>query len=190
MLKKTQVFGLAFIFIIVLNTIIRLSFGYSFIPKYFLLDMFIVFIVLFPIYIIKSKLYSLVYSSIVLFVFVLLFVVNETYYINLDTPFYISILKYAGEAKEVVNASYINWGFILLGLGVEGLYIGLNLLIDKFYKYPDINKLYFPFGTVVSLIGIIMSFVGISINTHIIYNKAKSSETLAGCKNGFEIINF
>ena len=190
LLKKTQVFGLAFIFIIVLNIIIRLSFGYSFIPKYFLLDTFIVFIVLFPIYIIKSKLYSLIYSSIVLFVFVLLFVVNETYYINLDTPFYISILKYAGEAKEVVNASYINWGFILLGLGVEGLYIGLNLLIDKFYKYPDINKLYFPFGIVVSLIGIIMSFVGISINTHIVYNKAKSSETLAGCKNGFEIINF
>ena len=31
---------------------------------------------------------------VVVFVFVLLFVVNITYYVNLDTPFYISILKF------------------------------------------------------------------------------------------------
>ena len=190
LLKKTQVFFLAFLFITILNIIVRLYFGYSFIPKYFLIDTFIIFMILLPSYLLRYRLYSLIYTSVIVFVFVLLFVVNITYYVNLDTPFYISILKFLGEAKEVVNASYINWGLIAIGFAVEALYVGANILIDHFYKYPIVNRLYVPFGAIISLIGIILSYVGISINAHVIYNRAKDTETLAGCKNGFEIINF
>ncbi len=190
LLKKAQVFGLAFLFIAILNIIIRVSFGYQALPKYFLMDYFIIAIMLFPLFVVNNRLYTLIYSSFIVFIFVALFIVNETYYINLDTPFYISILKYAGEAKEVVNTSYINWGLILIGLGIEVFYVLLNILIDHFYKYPKLNRLYFPFGIVISLIGIILSYVGISINARVVYNRAKDTETLAGCKNGFEIVNF
>ena len=183
-------FGLAFLFIAILNMIIRLSFGYTVLPKYFLMDYLIIAIMLFPMFIFNNRLYTLIYSSVILFVFVAFFVINETYYVNLDTPFYVSILKYLGEAKEVVNASYVNWGLIGVGFAIEAFYVGLNILIDHYYKYPKLDRLYVPFGLVITLIGVILSYVGISINAKVIYNRAKDSETLAGCKNGFEIINF
>ena len=190
LLKKVQVFGLAFLFIAILNMIIRLSFGYTVLPNYFLMDYLIIAIMLFPMFIFNNRLYTLIYSSVILFVFVAFFVINETYYVNLDTPFYVSILKYLGEAKEVVNASYVNWGLIGVGFAIEAFYVGLNILIDHYYKYPKLDRLYVPFGLVITLIGVILSYVGISINAKIIYNRAKDTETLAGCKNGFEIINF
>ena len=80
MLKKAQVFGLAFLFIAILNMIIRLSFGYSVLPKYFLMDYFIIAMMLFPMFIVNNRLYTLIYSSVILFIFVAFFVINETYY--------------------------------------------------------------------------------------------------------------
>ena len=89
-----------------------------------------------------------------------------------------------------MNASYVNWGLIGVGLAIEAFYVGLNILIDHYYKSPVLDRLYVPFGVVITFVGLILSFVGISINTKVIYNRAKDTETLAGCKNGFEIINF
>ena len=83
LLKKAQVFGLAFLFIAILNIIIRVSFGYQALPKYFLMDYFIIAIMLFPLFVVNNRLYTLIYSSFIVFIFVALFIVNETYYINL-----------------------------------------------------------------------------------------------------------
>ena len=188
-LKKTQVFFLALLFILVMNIVSRAVMRIIAIPTFFTIDLFIIMIMLFPIYLFKQRLYTIIYSSVIVFFFCFLFMLNLTYYFASNTPFYLGLLKYLGEAKEVVTKEFIEWWIIAIGLAFEIVYLFANKFIDKYYKYPNEDRFYIPFGFVFTLLGILISFAFISGTASYIYKRNKSLDYIH-FNNGFEVINY
>ena len=190
LLKKLQVFGLAFIYTIIVNAITRLYLGYGPFARYFLIDFSIMALVLGPIFLFKNRWFSFSYGIFFVFLSTIIFIINGVYYKNLDTPAYLSLLKNLGEAKYVVNASQIHWPTIILGLLLLLVYIFLSLFLDKVYKYPECTSFYTPFGIIISLFVMVLSFTTHTVTVGVIYKQYEDVTYTEGCHNGYEVINF
>ena len=188
-LKNLEVYGLSLVAVILINIISRGFLNINLIPTYFTIDLFFYTLLLSPILFFNNKIFNYIYSNVVLFIFVGFFILNKTYYDNLDTPFYIQILQFLGEAKEVVSAHYINWWVILTGVGYMLVFNFLNILIDYYYPYNK-AKGYIINGLILFLTSIAISSTGTMITKAVIYRKSRNIDVLAEAKNGDEVINF
>ena len=188
-LKNLEVYGLTLFAVILINIISRGFLYINLIPTYFTIDLFFYTLLLSPLLFLNNKIFNYIYSNIILFVFVALFVLNKTYYDNLDTPFYIQILQFLGEAKEVVSAHYINWWVILTGIGYMLVFNALNILIDHFFPYNK-AKGYLLRGLILALTSVAISSTGTMITKAVIYRKSQNIDVLKEAKNGDEVINF
>ncbi|MCB9498526.1 MAG: sulfatase-like hydrolase/transferase [Bacillales bacterium] len=190
LLKKGQIFLLAYIYLLLINTLIRLVLGYTPFPKYFFLDMFYQFLFLSPLFLFKSMKYSRIYTYIVITFASFLFFANVTYYTVSGTMIYIGLIKYLGEAENVFSWSYIKWYFVLAAVTLIAGYVLVTKLVDHFFKDPIYPGPYLLSGILLSLVVFFTSTIMIQVNSVSIYRESEDIVEISGCEDGYEVINF
>lgn len=187
LLKKLEIFSFAFIYIILIESIIRAYLEVSIIPHYFMMDYLYYVLLLSPIFLLKSNLFSRIYSDVIILIFCFLFILNIIYFKSAGTIFYVGVLRFLEEAKAVISKEHIKWGVILVGIGLLIAYIVIQKVIDHFYKDPIYSGRYFLHGSMLFLTIITSSLVLKEVTVEKYY---KDSSTAYNANNGYQIINY
>ena len=148
--------------------------GLKFCPVYPFLDLSIILISLIPILIFKKDLFFKIYSSIIISIVSFIFVLNLTYYRASSTIFYLGLLNFMGEAKEVFDISYLSFPLILLTLFLIGNHIALVIIVPKlvFKKKLDEKHHYF-YSIFLSLIILFITILSIALSYKKVYKDNK-----------------
>lgn len=135
-------------------------------PTYFFLDLLVFVILTFPVFLIKTRKFDVIYFSILTLALTLIFIVNTNYYIVLGDIFSLQYLAYVGEGLSVINADFINFYHLVLMFSIFIIFtfvmIFLNFKVIKKHKLRLKYRLYTGlFGTlllVLSSCGYLISF--------------------------------
>lgn len=174
-IRKGFYFLLSLLYIYVFQSITRLVVGVTMFPTIFTLDLFIFLLLLSPIFLLKSDLYTRIYSYVIVFVFCFLFILNINYYFVSQTPFYPGLLQYFSQAKEVMSKDFIKFDVIIYGLLIYGSFVGINIVFNKliFKNKLNTNKKYLPYGIITSFVLASLSLVSYNLSINKVYKNAE-----------------
>lgn len=175
-LKMKIPYIISFLLFYVVFEILTYSYiGMYGLAKYFLLDLFIVLSFSTIVFLFKSNKVTISILSVIMFLFMILFLANTHIYLIFGDVFSLEYLKVLDEANKVFSFSFLNYGVIMLGIFVYVIYVLLNVFIYKLnnnVKY-DLERNFIVSGFFTALltsliIGILFN-IGVNVADNNIY---------------------
>ncbi len=137
LLIQKSVFALSYLILAVLVEMITfLAIGFGVLPHYFGLDMALMLICSFIIFIIPHRVIQLVVWGLVLGIQVVLSIANEALYSMSGTVFSFTMLNLVNEVTGVMDASFLNWWLIAVFVVMFGGGLAANIVFAKKYAVP------------------------------------------------------
>ncbi len=136
LIQKSVFAGSYIVLAVLLEIITFLAIGFGFLPQYFGLDIALILIVAFIIFIIPHKVVQLILWGVVLGLQVVLSIANEALYSMSGMVFSFSMLNLVNEVTGVMDASFLNWWLIAVFVLIFGGSLAGLIVFAKKYSVP------------------------------------------------------
>lgn len=130
--------GIFLLFYVIVEIITFEWVDFIFLPEHFLIDIVIAFTLASMIFLIKSKLASILYLSFLFAIALILYMVNVTIYDVYYDLFTLQQLQLMGEAADVINLEHISLLSIVLLIVIITLYVFAMRFV---YKHTALSKI-------------------------------------------------
>ena len=137
LLIKKAVFALGYVLLAVVMEIVTfLLMGLGVVPEYFGLDLAVIFIIAFIIFIIPNSVAQIVVISFLFAFQIIISIANEALYSMSGMVFSFSMLNLVNEVTGVVAASFLNWWLISIAIVLFGGSLAGFIIFNKKYATP------------------------------------------------------